>query len=200
MLNYNINRKEAYQFYRSIGFSPTEARKIRSRGFKKIIADYARERKKANKDFKTGKIDKWKRIHRPRVRGTDKSIKVFIKKIKAQKVAPKIIRLMQKDTAINQDIYMKRIKGFKKFFTEKNQNWNEMMGQLNTMSDLGDMLDFLGERYEDLKGESEVIECNDCGSTEIFKYIKLKKGFEPFCKPCSDKRKKKPKKKKKKGK
>lgn len=197
MSNYNINRKEAYQFYISLGFSATQARKMRSRGFKKIIADYRRARIKANKDFETGKIDKWKKIHRPRVIGTKKSVTTFAEKMKLQNISPKIIRLMENDTAINQDIYLKRIKKLKKFFTDKKQNWKEMIKQLDTMTDLGDMLDFLGERYEDLKDEVETIECFDCSSIEIFKYKKIKQEMQPFCKFCFDKRKPKKKRKKK---
>jgi len=155
MSNYNINRQEAYRFYRSLGFSATEARSMRSRGPERIIKEYRRERVKANKLLENKKVDKYIKIYRPKVRGNKKFVDTFITKMERYGVSQKIIDLMQSDNAINQDIYLKRIRKLKKFFTDKDQNWNEMIEQISTISDLGDMLDFLGERYDDLKDEPD---------------------------------------------
>ena len=148
----NVNRKEAYQFYKSLGNSVKKATNMRNRSAARIIKDYERERKKANKKLEDKVVYKHIKIHRPRVYSKPSEIKTFRNKIKSLGVSHKVAVLMGKDNAINQHLYVKRVRGLKGFFENKTEmSWQELMEHMETFSNLSDWFDFIGELYEDNK-------------------------------------------------
>jgi len=144
-----INRREAYNFYRSLGYPPDEARNMRNRSSDRVIKEYSKERRAANKLFDEGDIYKPKKIYRPRVIPTKTKIKTFRDKIENYGITPKIKNRMARDNAINQDLYLKRIPALKSFFESKGVSWSKMLQEMAIFSSLGDWLDYLGERYQE---------------------------------------------------
>lgn len=151
----NNNRKEAYNFYRSIinpkthkNYTPDEARNMRNRGSARVIIDYTKHRKQANKEYDDGELEKRIKIHRPKMIGTQKEKTIFKRKI-SKHVDAKITKYMVNDNAINQNLYLKRMPKLKSFFESKGLSWDQFLKDAEHFDSLGDWLDYLGERYQD---------------------------------------------------
>jgi hypothetical protein len=158
----NKSRREAYQFYRSIGYSVAEASKMRNRSPARLAKEYRRAAREYNRpkqeDFKPGiKLEPRRRPNRPDLDFTQ---------TRADQIGDHLANLGLRSGFIDQvitddndlidlEVYNDRFTAFNEFFksNEKTPDFQHILDMLYDIEDLGELLDILGEMYSEAKGE-----------------------------------------------
>jgi hypothetical protein len=159
-----LNRKEAYRMYRSLGFSPSEARNMRNRSNPRLLKDY----RKAMETYQTERKENYqrdfseppkkiKKPYRPQLPADKKTKQQFLKNISKSKIPKHIVKQISEDSDyLDLDIYERRFKGLEDFFTDNDfKSWDETIDDLENIQDLGDYMDAMGEFYDEAK-ENEI--------------------------------------------
>jgi len=153
----NISRREAYQFYRSIGYSAAEARNMRNRGVDTLISDYRgamndyNEKRKENyeKDF-DAPYEKPDRPYRPEIPPSETYQESRIETFENLNIPTWAQDAIENETADNAfalDLYTERLGALQDHLTAKGHDWDALMDQMDDYDDLGDFMDILGELY-----------------------------------------------------
>lgn len=156
----NVNRRGAYAFYRSIGYTPAQARNMRNRSIPRVIEDYKQARAqwddKRIAEYK-GDIEKPEKRepppHRPHMEFPEDVESDYRQSFEDRQLPEHIIdQMFEESDAFDIEIYDRRIDGLAEFFAKHDQDWDALMDAYGDIEDLGDWFDFLGELYDELKG------------------------------------------------
>lgn len=146
----NEQRRAVYQYYRSQGFSPAEARARRNQPLK-VFEDYAERRAFASKEER-------KYIKMPNIPASDRSIKqarrrledLGINKTTINRITRKKSDVLKITTQL--ELYYKKVNSVRKDKAGK-KAWAELKKELTAEALLkGDFWDIMGERYEYIVG------------------------------------------------
>jgi hypothetical protein len=154
----NAQRREAYQFYRSLGYSSKEAANLRNKSPTTLSDQYrtaARDARKARDDFdgETAPPPK-KDIYRPDldVDNPDFYAQIYDRVGVPDRFTDQIFDNPDVDL-IDLEVYADRFSGLASFFNAQAEtsdygSWEDILEMLEGIDDLGDFLDALGELYD----------------------------------------------------
>ena len=141
------NRSEVYKFYRSIGYTPAQARKARNRT-KAVIKDYSEAVKKGAKK---------KGLYRPSIKPSKVQTKQFTKRISKFRIPPDIIAVTSGDL-LKQDLYLRRFAGLERYFDDKPMNLDEVVNYISSITDPKEWFGAIDELYDEFKTEDIIDE------------------------------------------
>lgn len=158
-LDKNELRREAYRLYRSIGYSPKQAAKMRNRSLKRIFADFRKYMSAYNDnryEYYRGEVKRIEqaRPYRPKIHVDKFSISQVEFELAVNYSIPEDIIEQMTDSAdaFDLDVYSRRMEGLQEYFDDhpaRGMDWDDLMEWLDDISDLGDWLDILGELYDE---------------------------------------------------
>jgi len=159
----NKTRREAYQFYRSIGYSVAQASKMRNRSPARLATEYRAAAREYNRpkreDFEPGKkLPERKAPARPDLEFSDDRATEIFDNLSSLGLDGGIIDQVldpEQYDLIDIEVFNDRFTAFKGFFdnNEQTQNFKDILDELYDISDLGELLDVLGEMYSEAKGD-----------------------------------------------
>lgn len=154
----NKQRRENYQFYRSIGYSSKQAANLRNKTPKSMIREYRSARSDYNearykyyrKETKKPDVPK---PHRPEIEVIQSELDEYRFKFYTDYNIPgHIIDQMTADNSFfDLEIYSDRLAGLERHFNENHPEytWEDLMDMLSEIEDLGDWFDIIGEFYDE---------------------------------------------------
>ena len=156
MAQNNHLRKQAYHFYRSLGYSSKEATNLRNKGAKRLAKEYGKAFKKfTDKRVKYYRGDRKtrpkNRPYRPVIKVTRNEKTSYQGSFEFEYGIPEHIShdMTSEGDFLQLENYRERIEGLKEHLTNRGRSWGELMAELDHHHDLGDWLDALGELYDD---------------------------------------------------
>lgn len=154
----NQQRREAYRYYRSMGYSANESRNMRNRGRDTLLTSY----REAKRDYTDSRIARYSgeskelqpKPYRPTLELRDSEIQEYYDQISEYNVNPIIIdQMLDGADFLKADLYTERIEKLSEFFDISGfMEWDELMDYLSDIQDLGDWFSLLEEFYDEVKG------------------------------------------------
>jgi hypothetical protein len=153
----NALRKEAYRYYRSIGYTVKEATNARNKSVDRLV----REFKSAMVDYNEKRIEGYKsgeripllKPYRPTLQTTEKTINNYCDRLVGFGVSGDVVaEMVSKADPIAMDIYERRLSGLELWAQNKGVNFKTWLETIQHFDNLSDFWDAIGDWYDLING------------------------------------------------